>query len=94
MGAIPVSYTPLNRAKEILAYELTTMVHGEEEANKAQTAAKQLLGGAGDSANMPTTTLTVADLTDGAISLADLMIKAGLALSLIHISRRDSKGMR
>ena len=82
----------LNRAKEILAYELTKMVHGEEEANKAQTAAKQLFGGAGDSANMPTTTLTVADLTDGAISLADLMIKAGLAPSKGEVRRLVQQG--
>ena len=82
----------LNRAKEILAYELTKMVHGEEEANKAQTAAKQLFGGAGDSANMPTTTLTAADLTDGAISLADLMIKAGLAPSKGEVRRLVQQG--
>ena len=82
----------LNRAKEILAYELTKMVHGEEEANKAQTAAKQLFGGAGDSANMPTTTLTAADLTDGAISLAELMIKAGLAPSKGEVRRLVQQG--
>lgn len=82
----------LNQAKEILAYELTKMVHGEEEANKAQTAAKQLFGGAGDSANMPTTTLTAADLTDGAISLADLMIKAGLAPSKGEVRRLVQQG--
>ena len=82
----------LNRAKEILAYELTKIVHGEEEANKAQTAAKQLFGGAGDSANMPTTTLTAADLTDGAISLADLMIKAGLAPSKGEVRRLVQQG--
>ena len=82
----------LNRAKEILAYELTKMVHGEEEAEKAQAAAKQLFSGAGDSANMPTTTLTAADLTDGAISLADLMIKAGLAPSKGEVRRLVQQG--
>ena len=82
----------LNRAKEILAYELTKMVHGEEEAEKAQAAAKQLFSGAGDSANMPTTSLTAADLTDGAITLADLMIKAGLAPSKGEVRRLVQQG--
>ena len=82
----------LNRAKEILAYELTKMVHGEEEAEKAQAAAKQLFSGAGDSANMPTTTLTAADLTDGAITLADLMVKVGLAPSKGEVRRLVQQG--
>ena len=84
--------TELNRAKEILAYELTKMVHGEEEAEKAQAAAKQLFSGAGDSANMPTTTLTAADLTDGAITLADLMVKVGLAPSKGEVRRLVQQG--
>ena len=82
----------LNRAKEILAYELTKMVHGEEEAEKAQAAAKQLFSGAGDSANMPTTTITAADLTDGAITLADLMVKVGLAPSKGEVRRLVQQG--
>ena len=82
----------LNRAKEILAYELTKMVHGEEEAEKAQAAAKQLFSGAGDSANMPTTTFTAADLTDGAITLADLMVKVGLAPSKGEVRRLVQQG--
>ena len=82
----------LNRAKEILAYELTKMVHGEEEAEKAQAAAKQLFSGAGDSANMPTTTLTAADITDGAITLADLMVKVGLAPSKGEVRRLVQQG--
>ena len=82
----------LNEAKEILAYELTKLVHGEEEAEKAQAAAKQLFSGAGDSANMPTTTLTAADLTDGAITLADLMVKVGLAPSKGEVRRLVQQG--
>ncbi len=70
----------LNRAKEILAYELTKMVHGEDEAEKAQTAARAIFS-AGASADMPTTTLTEADLTDGAIGVLSLMVKCGLAKS-------------
>ena len=57
----------LNEAKEILAYELTSMVHGKEEAGKAQDAARALFSGAADTEHMPTTTLTQADLTDGSI---------------------------
>jgi tyrosyl-tRNA synthetase len=71
----------LNTAKEILAYELTKLVHGEEEAEKAQQAARALFAGAGNSADMPTTTLTDADLTDGVIGILTLMVKAGLAAS-------------
>ncbi len=71
----------LNTAKEILAYELTKLVHGEQEAEKAQQAARALFAGAGNSADMPTTTLTADDLTDGAIGVLSLMVKAGLAAS-------------
>ena len=68
----------LNRAKEILAFELTQMVHGTEEAEKAQASARALFGGGANAENMPTTEITVADLTDGAINILDLMLKAGL----------------
>ena len=71
----------LNRAKEILAYELTQMVHGAEEAQKAQEAARALFGSGANSENMPTTEITAADLTDGAINILDLMQKAGLIAS-------------
>lgn len=71
----------LNRAKEILAFELTQMVHGAEEARKAQEAARALFGSGANSENMPTTEITVADLTDGAINILDLMQKAGLIAS-------------
>ena len=71
----------LNRAKEILAMELTQMVHGAEEARKAQEAARALFGSGANSENMPTTEITAADLTDGAINILDLMQKAGLIAS-------------
>ena len=71
----------LNRAKEILAFELTQMVRGAEEARKAQEAARALFGSGANSENMPTTEITAADLTDGAINILDLMQKAGLIAS-------------
>ena len=71
----------LNRAKEILAYELTKMVHGEEEANKAEAAAKNIFAGGGESADMPTTVLTGDQLTDGSIGVLRLLVAAGLCPS-------------
>ena len=71
----------LNKAKEILAYELTKLVHGEEEANKAQEGARALFSGAGNTDNMPTTVLSEADFTDGAITLIDMMLKAEIIKS-------------
>ncbi len=71
----------LNQAKEVLAFELTRMVHGEEEANKAQEGARALFSAGGSTANMPTTQLTEGDLTDGQISVLDLLVKTGLAAS-------------
>ena len=71
----------LNRAKEVLAFELTKMIHGEEEAVKAQTSARALFSAGADDANMPSTELSEADLTDGAIGLLDLMSKGGLITS-------------
>ncbi len=68
----------LNTAKEILAYELTKLVHGEEEATKAQNTARAIFAGGGSDANMPTTELTADDLTDGKIGVLDMMLKAGL----------------
>ncbi len=82
----------LNQAKEILAYELTKLVHGQEEADKAQTAAKALFVGGGDMSNVPATTLTEADLTDGKIGLLDLMIKCGLAPSKKEARRLVEQG--
>ena len=82
----------LNEAKEILAYELTSMVHGKEEAEKAQNTARALFGGAADTEHMPTTTLTEADLTDGGIGILTLMVKAGLAASNGEARRLVTQG--
>ena len=71
----------LNRVKEILAFELTKMIHGEEEAQKAETAAKALFGGGADNSNMPTTVLSDDDFTDGNITVLDMMIKSNLIKS-------------
>ena len=71
----------LNKAKEILAFELTKMVHGEEEAQKAQQAARALFGGGANTDNMPTTQLSQDDLTDGKINILELLLKTGLAPS-------------
>ena len=71
----------LNKAKEILAYELTKLVHSQEEADKALEAAKALFSGSGSNENMPTTALEAADLTDGKIGILDLLVKTGLAPS-------------
>ena len=71
----------LNTAKEILAFELTKLVHGEEEAAKAQAAAKALFAGGGDDANMPTTEITADKLVDGKIGILNLMVACGLAPS-------------
>ena len=71
----------INEAKEILAYELTKLVHGEEEADKAQAAAKALFTGGGDDANIPTTEITEDQLTEGKIGLLSLMVACKLATS-------------
>ena len=68
----------LNTAKEILAFELTKMIHGEEEATKAQEAAKALFGGSGNSADMPTATLSDDDFADGNIDILSVLVKSGL----------------
>jgi len=71
----------LNTAKEILAYELTKLVHGEEEAQKAQTTARAVFSGGGSHENMPTTELSADDFVDGKIGLLDMMVKAELITS-------------
>ena len=71
----------LNRAKEVLAFELTKLVHGEEEARKAEAAAKALFAQGGSDENMPTTELAEAQLTDGKIAILDLMLACGLVPS-------------
>lgn len=71
----------LNKAKEVLAYSLTELVHGKEEADKAQAAAKALFAGGSDDSNMPTTTVEDADFDDGKVTVLSLMIKAGMIKS-------------
>lgn len=71
----------LNKVKEVLAFELTKMIHGEDEAVKAQAAAKALFAGGADNSNMPTTTLTDDDFTDDEITVLDMMLKANMIKS-------------
>ena len=82
----------LNRAKEILAYELTALVHGEEKATKAQEAARALFSGAADTENMPTVALNVDDFTDGQIAVNEIMLKAGLVKSKGEARRLIQQG--
>ncbi len=82
----------LNTAKEILAYELTKLVHGEEEADKARAAAKALFAGGADDANMPTTQLTEDQLTEGKIAILDLMMACKLAPSKSEARRLVQQG--
>ena len=81
-----------NEAKELLAYELTKLVHGEEEAEKAKAAAKALFGGNGSNENMPIAEIDSADLTDGAIGLLNLLVKSGLAPSVSEARRLVQQG--
>ena len=71
----------LNKAKEKLAYEITAMVHGKEEAEKAMAAAKAVFAGGASTANMPTTVLTTEDFTDDKIGTLDLLVKTGMVKS-------------
>ena len=82
----------LNTAKEILAFELTQLVHGTEEAQKAQDAAKALFSTGGDKSNMPTTQLSAGDLTDGQITVVDLLVKCGLTPSKGEARRLIQQG--
>ena len=82
----------LNRAKEILAYELTALVHGEEEAKKAENAAKALFGAGGDSANMPTTVLADADFENGNINVLSMLVATGLCPSRGEARRLVQQG--
>lgn len=82
----------LNLAKEILAFELTRMVHSEEEAVKAQETARSLFSAGGSPENMPGTVLTLVDLTDGAINILDLMVKCRLAPSKGEARRLIQQG--
>ena len=82
----------LNQAKEILAYELTNLVHGQEEAKKAQEAAKALFAGGGSSENMPTATLTDDDFTEGSIDVLAILVASGLAASRSEARRAVEQG--
>ena len=81
----------LNQAKEILAYELTKLVHGEEEADKAQSAAKALFS-QGNAADMPKTTLSAEDLDDGAVDILSMLVKSGLVPSRSEARRAVQQG--
>ena len=82
----------INRAKEILAFELTKLVHSEEEAQKAQDAARALFIGGGDTSNMPSTKLEASDFVDGEITIIDLLAKSGLVPSKSEARRAIDQG--
>ena len=82
----------INEAKDILAFELTKLVHSEEEATKAREAARSLFGGAANSANIPTTEITEADLTDGAAGIIKLLVVSGLCASNGEARRNIQQG--
>ncbi len=82
----------LNEAKEILAFELTKLVHGEEEAEKARDASRALFSGAGDTEHMPTTELTNDDFGGGSIDVLTLLVKCGLAASKGEARRLVQQG--
>ena len=82
----------LNRAKEILAYELTALVHGEEEAKNAEEAAKALFGGGADDSNMPCTELCSDDLSDGKLDIMTALVKSGLCASKSEARRNITQG--
>ena len=83
----------LNRAKEILAFELTKMVHGEEEAKKAEESAKALFAGGGAAAeNIPTTVLSADEFSDGKIDILSLLVKTGLCTSRGDARRNVQQG--
>ena len=82
----------LNEAKEILAYELTNLVHGEEEAQKAKEASRALFAGGGSLENMPTATLSEEDFRDGSIDILGVLVAAGLAASRSEARRAVEQG--
>jgi tyrosyl-tRNA synthetase len=82
----------LNKAKEILAYELTNLVHGEEEAKKAQEGARALFAGGANTEHMPSTELSEEDFTDGVIDIVSLLVKSGLAKSRSEGRRNVEQG--
>ena len=82
----------LNKAKEILAFELTQLVHGTEEANKAKEASAALFAGGGNNANMPKAALAEEDFTDGSIDILSLLVKAGMTASKSEARRAVEQG--
>ncbi len=82
----------LNQAKEILAYELTNLVHGEEEAKKAQESARALFAGGGSHADMPSAEITSADMTDNCIDILGLLVASGLTASRSEARRAVEQG--
>ena len=82
----------INEKKEILAFELTALVHGKDEADKAQATSRSLFSGAGDDENMPTTTLAADMLKDGGIGILDLMVACGLTASKGEARRLVQQG--
>ena len=82
----------LNRAKEILAFELTSLVHGEEEAKKAQESARALFAGGGDTSNMPSYTLQDSDFLDGKIDILGVLASSGLCASRSEARRAVEQG--
>ena len=82
----------INEKKELLAHNLTELIHGKEEADKAQESARALFSGNGDTANMPTTILTADDLTDGQIGAVQLLVKCGLCASNGEAKRLVQQG--
>ncbi len=82
----------LNEAKELLAFEMTKLVHSEEDAKKAQEASKALFAGGADDSNMPTTEIDPAKLTDGAINVTDLLLECDLVPSRSEVRRLVQQG--
>ncbi|MBQ7101814.1 MAG: tyrosine--tRNA ligase, partial [Clostridia bacterium] len=82
----------LNKAKEILGFELTKLVHGEEEAIKAQEAARALFTGGANADNMPTTALAAEDFTDGKVGIIDILVKTAIAKSRGEARRLIEQG--
>jgi tyrosyl-tRNA synthetase len=82
----------LNEAKEILAFELTSLVHDKQEAEKARDASKALFSGGGDMSNIPTTELSGDELVDGAVDILSLLVKSGLCPSKSEARRAVQQG--
>ena len=82
----------LNRAKEILAYELTSLVHGEEEAKKAEASAKALFAGGGSNETMPTTEIAESELSNGAMDIMTVLVRSGLCASKSEARRNIQQG--